>query len=82
PETKDSISHRGKALREIAPKIAPSLKFVADLFFVGSFIGFAKQPRVLWMIPVYFMLYPFYNLAALFMIPTKGYEWKGRSYNS
>lgn len=23
PETKDSISHRGKALREIAPKIAP-----------------------------------------------------------
>jgi XTP/dITP diphosphohydrolase len=22
PETKDSISHRGKALREIAPKIA------------------------------------------------------------
>jgi inosine/xanthosine triphosphate pyrophosphatase family protein len=23
PEQKDAISHRGKALREIAPKIAP-----------------------------------------------------------
>jgi cellulose synthase/poly-beta-1,6-N-acetylglucosamine synthase-like glycosyltransferase len=57
------------------------MKFVADLLFVSSFVGFANQPRVFWMVPVYFVLYPFYTLAAAFLIPMRGYEWKGRAYN-
>lgn len=56
------------------------IKLSLDAGFVKSFIGFTRQRRVLWMVPLYFIIYPFYTLAASMLLPFKGYEWKGRVY--
>lgn len=56
------------------------VKLATDFYFVQSFIGFSNQKRVLWMVPIYFMIYPFYTAVASLLIPFKGYEWKGRFY--
>jgi cellulose synthase/poly-beta-1,6-N-acetylglucosamine synthase-like glycosyltransferase len=57
-----------------------SLKLIMDFLFVSPFARFSNQRGLLKTLPIYSLIYPIYILMALFMIPFRGYEWKGRSY--
>lgn len=55
-------------------------KCLFDVLYLAPMARYFGQQQILWVSPLYAVLYPIYALVALFSVFKKGYEWKGRRY--